>query len=442
MRALLGSIGGLVLAAAVVAGPAHADAAVYQAGAEADGLRASVEVHHFLVVSDLADVGVPTASAAVDSLGDSQGFAADPDPGSTVLTAGGLVESGGGPQVPPYPLAVASSYPSSPSAAAGSGPYALRATSGPSSSSADASAGGGTTGPLTAGLVRAEASVAFSGGAARADASSVEEALEVAGVLRIGEVRSSAAVVARPGRRPEAETSFAAEGVTVAGVSVGVGPKGLVAAGTDVPLPSDSALRQVLGNAGITVHYLRGAERDGVAVSPGLEIDVVRQVSGVGEPVARYLLGESAADASVGLAPGGEPGLAAGTTTGSASGSSAGAPPGAAPRTPALGLPGASQAPAAGSTGGLSPASQAPGAAPAAVAAGAGSSGSFGPAAATRATSPGLPRATGGGPVPPAVPAGASSSIGGFYALLVLAAVALVGGSQLVRVLGVRLGWR
>lgn len=328
--------------------------------ASADGVRVSVVVNDFLVVSNIVDAGGPAAQASASALGGSQGLAAYPYPGEIVLTAHGLSQGA----VPDYPLVAQSNNSTRPAADVSQGPYDLHTRSGDNNAQAIAQAVAGGGG-LAAGTTRSSAAVVHDpgSGAVTADAESTLEGLSVSGVLSIGRFHSSAHLVSTPGGALQRASDTEAADVTVSGQQVGVSDKGLVLPGTDVPLPPDSTANAVLSSAGITVHYLAASSSGSSVVAPGLSITVAHDVPGVGETTVTYVLGQAAAtaqsaggSAGTGTATGlsvtglrapppsttggaAAPGPAPPTTTGLAPAPNAGAPPVTAPA-PAAGTPG------------------------------------------------------------------------------------------------------
>src|SRR5206468_750212 len=140
------------------AGPARSDT-TFSGLAAADGVR--VTISDPAVVPTGAELGLsgPSAQALVDSLGNSQAYAALPYPGDLAVAAPGLLRGQGASGVPEYPAYAASNRQGQPSAdvttPAG---YALHATSDATSSKASA-AGGATGDPAHAGATTTTASV-------------------------------------------------------------------------------------------------------------------------------------------------------------------------------------------------------------------------------------------------------------------------------------------
>jgi hypothetical protein len=378
----------------------------WEGSAAADGVRTGVQLAGFLVVSDIVDAGGPATQAVVNSFGDSKAYAAFPYPGEIVLTAHGLSQGA----APNYPL-IAQSNPTRPTDDVTQGPYSLHAQSADESSKAvaQAAAGGGSLAVAT-GRSTAEVVHDPDAGTVTADAESTLEGVSIAGVLRIGRMHSYAQVVSTPGEPAKRAADTEAADVEVAGQQVALTDKGLVLAGTDVPLPPDSTANAALSAAGITVRYLRPSGKGSSLVAPGFSISVVQDVPGVGRATVTYVLGQAAVTAQAAGAdltgltgsgpavtvPGGTTPASGGSTTGGTSG------PVAAPSGADL------------TTGGGSPASapvtaSEPGAAPQVA-------GAYQPAAATASTA-------------------------SLYLVLAIGAVVMAGAAQLFRLLAVRLTW-
>lgn len=386
----------------------------YSAGGEADGLRATVTVNNFLVVSQLADVGIPTASTTVDSLGDSTGYASYPYPGATVVSAEGLVESGGGPQLPPYPFYVESAWPGTPKASNSAGPYTIGSTSTANETNASATSSA-AIGQLTTGLVTTTSKSGFDDAAQTLTAISQSAVDSVdLGVLRIGKVTAGAEVIAGPKGTPKATSTFHAEGITIDGITVGLDTQGLVLGGSSAPLPPDSSLSHALAQSGISVHYVAGYNSGGEVVSPGLRIDSTQNLPSGATAVISYFFGEAAAHAQL-ITQGAPAAVSAIVPMPPPSGSSGQVAP------VAGGVAGAPSTPGSLATAG--PQGQ--------TIVGAQETS---PAGEQGATVTGNPQV-----ITSREPATFSST--GFYAILVLAAVAALGGAQLIRLFAVRQSW-
>lgn len=411
----------------------------------ADGVQAAVTSRGFLIVEGGA-AGLPSAQAAVDSLGQSVAYAAFPYPTDAALTVPGLVASAGGPALPRYPLIAQSSHPVTPSAAVEAGPVHLRAESTERSSrgQAEASPAGAKDGTAIGRTATDAGVVANPAGPVTSTGESTVEAFSTAGgTLRIGRVHSEATVVRAPGDEPRVTSHLEVAQVTVAGQTVGFGDGGLgVPGGPQGALANP--LAAALADAGITVRYLAPVHTPdgGGVVSAGIEVQVTRQVTGTGPTTVSYVLGRSFAHVGAVTAPAvpdagsvagsGDEGVPSGAASaGRSAGAGAGSP--AVSGSPLAGS-GSSPAWSSGSppTEGSesSGASSVPG----------GSHSGTGGAAPTGSTDAGSPS----GPSLVAAPAADDRHVGGFevggsYLLLVLAALATAGGAQLLRILGVNL---
>lgn len=404
----VGAVGMAVSMPAAAAAPSapSTPGSAWAGSAAADGVRVSVVVKDFLVVSNVVDAGGPAAQAAVSAFYGSQGLAAYPYPGEIVLTAHGLSQGA----APDYPLIASSNNANRPKSEVSQGPYDLTATSSDDESKALAQsvAGGGGAGAATtsstAHVVHDPAT-----GAVTASAESTLEGFSVAGVFSIGRIHSRASVSSPSNAtKPGADTEFG--DVTVGGQQVGVTDKGLVLAGTDVPLPPDSTANAILSGAGVTVHYVAATRTPTSVVAPGLSVSVVQNVPGVGQTTVTYLLGQAAATAQA--ASGATAGVAGvGGSTGAAGfgPASAQSPAGAA------GAPSVGSAPQALTTaGGPAPAGAAP----------------------VTASQPGPANAGGYRLAGAAGPSSAS-----LYVVLAVGAVVMAAAAQLFRLLAVRLAW-
>lgn len=382
----------------------------YDVTASADGLRFGVTAANFLVIEELADVGVPSAQAKANSSAGNQGFASNPYPGSTVISVPGLVSGQTGQAVPPYPLYVSSSHPAAPRAEKVQQGYTLRSTSDASSSESAATAGVSAD-PGSAGrfAANARAAVDKATGAVTATAENDIQALTINGVLQLGRVHSEAVVQASPDGKVTRSSDLSVADTKVNGVRVAITPAGVVAADQTVGLPSSDQFNEVLKNAGVQVRYLAAEEGKESVVSAGIEVTATQpDPTGTSsqEFIVRYVLGRASASAwgsaeQLPDTPGPALDVGSAGTTGNDSSAS-----------------GAAVAPA----GGTAP-EAASGPAPAAA-------------------------------PPPVVAAGKAqpeqvrllgwpSDLGalGIYVTLVFVAVAMVAGGTLVRLLGVRTRW-
>lgn len=294
---------GAVVAASSVAPPSGADdGGTFSAVASSSGLRVTLAAPGYAAVQELTDFGFPVAQAAVDSLGESSGFASYPYPGSTFLSGPGTLAGFTGQGLPPfftYPFIAGSSYPGQPKAEVTQPGYRLTSTSDASASQATAEAGGS----------QQESALGFSAASARAqrnaadatvtaEASNRTDTLALAGVLRIGHAAGAAKVTRDGAGALTRESSFTVDGLTVAGQRVGLAPDGFVVPGTTVPVPNGGALTDVLAGAGLAVRYLRAAELPDGVVSGGMAVTWTQQVPNGPLMVMTLTLGQVVARAS------------------------------------------------------------------------------------------------------------------------------------------------
>jgi hypothetical protein len=300
VRRILGVAALVALGWATVPAEPGGAAGDYAATASADGVRVGLAVRRFLVVEQFADAGLPSAQAHVDSLGNSRAWAAYPFPGDLVVSVPGTVAGFGPPglpALPPYPLYASATYPTGREAEAGGDGLTLRATAEEQAATALASAGHASD-EVHVGATHAAATASRKAGSlTEAVGESTVEAFTVGDVLRIGRVHSRAAAGVRPGEAISRAAETTVAEVAVGGQPVSIGPAGLTTPGGAVPLPDDddAAARQALAQAGISVRYLAPLETETGVVAAGVEVSLVRDVSGVGETVATYVLGRATA---------------------------------------------------------------------------------------------------------------------------------------------------
>ncbi|MCU1351794.1 MAG: hypothetical protein JWM05_1003 [Acidimicrobiales bacterium] len=393
----------VVVTAPLQAVGARADSSgSYTTTARADAFRVGVSATGF-IVNDLTDTSGPTAQARVDSLGTSVGFASFLYPGDVIAGTPGLVASLvvpklglPPPDLPAYPLAVASQHPGQPSDKVDQPALSLSAESTAGSSTGHAAATGPDSGGNATGKAVADAaSKVDSSGKPVADAASTVEAVTIASVLRIGRVVATAHAESSGTGAPVTRSSFSAEAMTVAGVPVALTEKGLGLAGSSVPLPPSSSVSQALAASGISVRYLAPVTSPGAIQSAGLVVTVVTHSPTGNKYTVVYTFGVVQA------------GIAGGMATPA---------PSVGDSFPAPAVPGGGASlPATAGTGATSPV---PSAAPAASSA---------------------PR-TSAGAAPRTAPLSSTSALS-FYLVLVVGAAVAVSGSALLRHFAVRLAW-
>lgn len=279
---------------------------VYDLTAAADGVRASVFAHDFLVVPDLLDVGIPSAQATTNSATGSAGFAGNPYPGGTVVTAhdlaSGVIQSNTGQDVdvPGYPLFVHSSGTHRDARVEQQG-YSLKSHSDDTSSESVATAGlsadQGSVGRIVA---RASTDGDPSAKVATASSESDVQGLTINDVLRFGRVHSVATVEVSSDGKVKRSSDLALADTTVAGQRVAITPKGVEAAGQAAGLPSSDQLNDALQQAGVSVRYLAPEQTAKGVVSAGIEVTAVHKDPTGGSNATfavRYVLGRASAAA-------------------------------------------------------------------------------------------------------------------------------------------------
>jgi hypothetical protein len=119
------------------------------------------------------------------------------------------------------------------------------------------------------------------------------------GVIKVGNIRSTAEVVLGPDGTVTRSSAFEVSGLEVAGVTVAVGRDGLVLGKDTAPLPSAGDLQKALAEAGIQLRLLAAVETEDAIEGQGLEITLTRDTGSSVTPV-RLRLRFGRAIASVG----------------------------------------------------------------------------------------------------------------------------------------------
>lgn len=332
----------------------------FQGQAAADGVRATVSLKDYLIVEDLVDGGGPTAQANLNSLGESTAFSSMPYPGSTAVTAPGLVSTLSGKSLPSYPFFVLSQDPSTPDVTVRQPGYLMHAESTPDRSAAQTELGATTTAGDEIGSF-STASVDFVGGTI----TSLGEArtrLSV-GAFELNGSYSRAVISVSPDGKVTKSSSFEASTIHLGNLVIGVTDKGLVAGQQGAPLDPARQVSDSITEAGVTVKFLPAVETADSVLSSGLEISMEKALNiGNAKGVVSYIVGRTFAQAdSAGFSSGTGTGTpVAGANTSSGAGTNAVAPA-SAPALPATGVD------AAGLLPGAVPGVTAPAAVPAAA---------------------------------------------------------------------------
>jgi hypothetical protein len=262
-RLILAAPVGVACAALLSGTTASASSTIpaFSASAAASGAIVELSSPGAILSNQIVDVSGPKAQVAVNTIGASTGFAALPDPGDVVRGAPGLVTGllslgVAGlppirlPQLPSYPLAVTSNAQNNPDASEGAGPYALSAHSTPTSSTAAAT--GGLVSPVTGNIaaLQSTASLTSSADAVTATATSTLDGLTV-GPLTLGTISSTATESRDSDGTITPSSSLTITGAAIGGISVSLGPNGLVAVSQKLNLPVDKTLDKLLAGAKI-----------------------------------------------------------------------------------------------------------------------------------------------------------------------------------------------
>jgi hypothetical protein len=288
---------------------APAQPSSYEAVASAEGFRFSFGAPGFVAVDTFIDGGGPVSQSVIDGLGNSHAFASLPYPGDLAITGPGLLAGLTGlPSPPPYPFYVSSSHPTAPEGKVAQPGYELTANSTDASSKASTMTGGGQgDGPSGSSIGKtvttAQTTRNATSGVVTAVATGTADVINIGGVLRIGQVDAKAKVVRSPGTDPTREASFAINGVTIAGQTVGFSEKGFTFAGTNIPIPAGNPLTEALKQSKLTVEYLAKTDNPDGVVSPGLVIRQEQATPGGPTMVFRYVFGRMAAFATVSGSP-------------------------------------------------------------------------------------------------------------------------------------------
>lgn len=278
---------------AVVARPFTATAV-----ASATRVRVTVPPQAF-TVEEVADGGASVAQAQVSSFG-GKAFASSVYPGDTVVTAPQLAALAGVDASPEYPLYAAAEHPLQPSTEVeGPAGYGMEAEAGEQSAAARARAGAVQSADATVTHTAGIGSVAVEAdGTVVARAEAVSEGIAIAGVLRVGSIRSVAESVWRPADEhpTTAKTTTEVVGSTVNGVPVSIGPDGVQPLGVGFPEAGADAA-SALADAGIEVRLVDGASASGEGSSDVLEVVLTQSAPVPGNPGAtvRYRFGGATA---------------------------------------------------------------------------------------------------------------------------------------------------
>jgi hypothetical protein len=286
VRVLLGGAGaaGLGLGVFGLAGAGAQDAGCasyssYSALASAAGQRTSQAAPGLLPVNE-ADNGLPSSQAEFDSRSGSTAQAGAP---YSDLVAGNIGLTGV--NANDVPVFAVSKHPTDPKVEKSSPTFTLKAETAADSARASTEGGPPASEQSSAGrVVTTAVARCGDGGSVEAIADNQVDMFDVAGVLRLGVVRSHARAVVDAAGKRTFEATMEVDGATVLEQRVAITDKGVVTGSSASPLPDDDALAKALVDAGITIRYIAAAQNaeQGEVLAPGLEIAVTRRAEGVG----------------------------------------------------------------------------------------------------------------------------------------------------------------
>lgn len=269
-----------------------------------------------LPLTPSVSASILSAQAAVNSLGQSTGFAGFPYLGSFLQLIPGTVNglaAGLIPPVPPLPGYAASSSPGVPSASESLGPYILTSQSSQFASQADSGFG------LTAGNTGRPQMSATANSVANPDGSVTVSATSGFdfgdfGPLDIGNVTSTESMTEQGSQAPTVTGTTDVGTVTVAGLKVGLDQNGLELLGNTLPLGAITGvvktLDGLLSKAGVSVSvlpaqttYVPGTTTIQSVTSGGIQVKVTQNVPTQGIVTVTYVLGRATVSAMDTAAP-------------------------------------------------------------------------------------------------------------------------------------------
>lgn len=244
--------------------------------ATAQGVQVMVSASDNTLLQAPTGVGVPVAQACVDHrVEESTGFAANPYPGETIISAPALIGAQTGQQIPGYPAYATSRYPSAQKAESGQHGNTLSSHSGKNSTRAQARTRLGQDAASGETTALANAAVDPVRRVSSASATADTQPMTLNGVLRLGRVRSAASATVGKDGKLVRDSQLTVGRTEVAGQVVEITKDGVRAVGQKGPLPeADPAM--ALEAAGVRVRYLRPEQTERGVISAAVEV-LVRQ---------------------------------------------------------------------------------------------------------------------------------------------------------------------
>jgi hypothetical protein len=249
----------------------------FAATSSASGMQLNVTIPGFPLADAPVDINGPIAQVALNSSGDSHGFAAFPAMGTLPDTAPGLAagivgqQVPGLPEVPTAPVQVSSDAHSTPEASAGTSPYILHAKSSETSSSASAIGGFDIEPSGALALVRAQASVGPDASSDIVDTATTTAQGLTIGPMKIADVTSTATQTLRSDGTATPSSHLEVTGASVNGVAVSITPEGVRPTGL-----ASNALTDVvdagLKSAGMTVRLVEERRYPTEIIAPALVV--------------------------------------------------------------------------------------------------------------------------------------------------------------------------
>lgn len=246
-----------------------------------------------VIPGEIVYASVATTRAAIDSVGNSAGFAGGPYLGDNVPALMGAANALGpqGPILPQYPFMVTSQYPGNPKGSQDEGGRHLAATSSENESKGDAHVGLAHGNPAVL-SVSSTSLVKHDPGtdALTAQADGLVQAFSVGSTLTIGQVTSHAEMTKQPGEPAVKKSSLSIGSLMVMGTLVGLTEKGLAPV-PGTPKTADlNSLTKQLAAAGISLGLLPGEETANGLDSAALVVGLSQKAPG-GLVRVRIILG-------------------------------------------------------------------------------------------------------------------------------------------------------